>query len=186
MSMPLDVGMTVSRSETNVRMGELSQVSSKSPDGKSMNPDGRVIFRPEIPMRILWAVGTLVFALAAVGFVSDPMPSDSGWWVFLGISVAIVALGARGVLVRAVADEHGVRLVNIFSSHRSTWDSIDRFELSPGTRSPAMLVTKTGKRRRLAHLQVSPGEQRRGRSNHTQDVVEALQQLLLQARSGNG
>jgi hypothetical protein len=33
-----------------------------------MNPDGRVTFGPEIPMRILWAVGTLVFALAAVGF----------------------------------------------------------------------------------------------------------------------
>jgi hypothetical protein len=151
-----------------------------------MNPDGRVTFRPEIPMRVLWAVGTLVFGLAAIGSVSDPMPSDSGWWVFLGMSLAIAALGARCLLIRVVADEHGVRLVNIFSSRRYTWDSIARFELSPGTRSPGMLVTKTGRHRRLAHLQVSPGEQRRGRSNHTQDVVEALQQLLLQDRSGNG
>jgi hypothetical protein len=115
-----------------------------------MNPDGRVTFRPVIPMRVLWAVGPLVFGLPAIGFVSDPMPSDSGWWFFLGMSLALAALGARGLLIRVVADEHGVRLVNIFSSRRYTWDSIDRFELSPGTRSPAMLVTKTGRHRSLA------------------------------------
>jgi hypothetical protein len=149
-----------------------------------MNPDARVTFRPEAPMRVLWIAMTLVFGLAAVGFVSDPMPSDSGWWIFLGMSVAIAALGARGSLIRVVADEYGVRLVNVFSSHRYAWDSIDRFEVPPGTRS-AMLVAKTGERGRLAHLQVSPAEQRRRRSNYTQDVVEALQRLLQEARSGD-
>jgi hypothetical protein len=118
-----------------------------------MNPDARVTFRPEAPMRVLWIVMTLVFGLAAIGFVSDPMPSDSGWWVLFGMSVAIAAFGVRGLLIRVVADEYGVRLVNIFSSHRYAWESIDRFEVAHRSRS-AMLVTKTGERRRLAHLQV--------------------------------
>jgi Bacterial PH domain len=99
------------------------------------------------------------------------------------MSVAVAVLGARALLIRVVADEHGVRLVNIFSSRYHVWDSIDRFELSRGT--TAMLVTKTGKRRRLAHLMVSPAERRRGGSNHTQEMVEALQQLLRDAAPVN-
>jgi hypothetical protein len=146
-----------------------------------MSSDASVTFRPEAGVRVLWVAGTLVFGVWTIGLVSNPMPADPGWWGFLGTSVAIVVWMARGFLMRVVADEHGVRLVNIFSSHHYAWDSIDRFALFPGTRPQAMLVTKTGKRRRLAHLQVSPAERRRSQSNHAQDVVEALQRLLRDA-----
>jgi hypothetical protein len=152
---------------------------------KPMNRGGSITFRPETPMRVLWIVMTLVFGLAGVGLLSDAMPSDPGWWVLLGMSVAIAALGARGTRIRAVADERGVRLINLFSSHRYAWDSIARFELTPGARSRAMLVPETGKHRSLAHLQVSPAEGRRTRSNHTQEVVETLQRLLRDASTLN-
>jgi hypothetical protein len=150
-----------------------------------MNRGGSITFRPETPMRVLWFVMTLVFGVAAVGLVSDAMPSDPGWWVLLGMSVAIAALAARGSRIRVVADEHGVGLINLFSSHYYAWGSIARFELTPGARPRAMLVPNTGKHRRLAHLQVSPGEERRTRSNHTQEVVETLQRLLREASSVN-
>jgi hypothetical protein len=154
-------------------------------DGRAGIETTSAIFRPELPKRVLWVVVTLMFGLPVVGLLSDPVPSDAAWWFFLVMCVAIAGVAARSLFIRVVADEHDVTLVNIFSSHQYAWDSIARFEVSPRSRS-ALLVTKTGKRRRLAHLQVSPTEDYLRRSNHTQDVVDALQRLLREARPTNG
>jgi hypothetical protein len=141
------------------------------------------IFRPEWPKRVLWVVVALMSGLAVVGFLSDPMLPDPAFWFFLVMYIAMAGVAARTLFIRLVVSERGVRVVATFSDHYFGWDSIARFEGPPQSKL-AVLVTKTGERRRLAGFRQSPAEQLQNRPSHTERVVERLQAMLQEARRG--
>lgn len=139
-----------------------------------------VTFRPELPQRIFWGVGAVVFGVPLIGILIEGT-YDAMSFGILVICAAYVGWMIRSLFIRVVANETGVRVVGLFSDRTYAWDSIARFEGPPESRSVS-LVTVTGERHRLPGLRRSIVEQIQNRPGHTEDVSESLRRLLEVAR----
>ena len=135
------------------------------------------IYRPEKPLRVMCGASLFIWGLF-FGFVLLSWdPSDGGWWVVILASGTLAALSARGLLVRVVARPRGIEVVNQWSHRSYDWRDIERFEVTEW-RHRACIVTKDGRRHRLTGQQKSIAESVIGRANHTDDVVDALNDML--------
>lgn len=137
-------------------------------------------FRPELPQRIFWAIAVVVFGLPVIGILVEG-PSDATAVGIMLICGGYVAWMVRNLFIRVVANESGVRVVDLFSDRSYPWQSIARFEGPPQSKH-IWLVTEKGDRRRLPGIHQSIVEQIQNRSNHTEDVFESLGRLLEIAR----
>ena len=139
-----------------------------------------VTFRPELPQRIFWGVGAVVFGVPVIGILVEG-PYDAMSFGMLLICAAYASWMVRSLFMRVVADETGVRVVGLFSDQTYPWASIASFEGPPESRF-INLITDTGDRHRLPGLKQSIVEQIQNRSSHTEDVSESLRRLLEVAR----
>jgi hypothetical protein len=143
-----------------------------------------VTFKPELPQRIFWGVGAVLFSFPVIGILVEG-PDDALSLGLLLICAAYVSWMLRSLLIRVVANESGVRVVGLFSDRTYAWDSIAMFEGPPQSRY-VVLVTDSGDRHRLPGLHQSIVEQIQNRPSHTDDVSERLTRLLEVARGRRG
>jgi hypothetical protein len=135
----------------------------------------RSVFRPEKPKLVMWGVLFILCDVLAFGFLRER--SDPYWWVPSAVFVCGAVVSLRALLVRVVADKHGVDVINQWSRPHYVWSDIDRFDVSPWF-AFAVVVTKDGKKHRLGNQQMSSAERFLGLRNHTENVVASLNDLL--------
>ena len=135
------------------------------------------VYRPEKALRVICGASLLIWGLLSLGLLLTWDTSDGGWWVVILTSGTLAVLSARGLLVRVVPRPRGIEVVNQWSHRRYDWRDIERFEVTEWHRR-ACIVTKDGRRHRLSGQQKSIAESLMGRANHTDDVVDALNDML--------
>ena len=104
--------------------------------------DSDRLFRPRMPLPVLWAIltaGMGFFAVASpFGYVVMIIREGFSPGIFLVYLVDQAAFTAgtwfcyRGARLRLLADKDGVSIVNFIKTYRFGWDEIDRFEVGGG------------------------------------------------------
>jgi hypothetical protein len=74
-------------------------------------------------------VDALIIILALIGLL-DARASALGVVVTAVALMPFLALGVRAALIRIVADARGVRVVNMWRTHRLAWSEIERFVIN--------------------------------------------------------
>lgn len=138
------------------------------------------VFRPEIPVRVMWVFSAAMSVFALLTILPDGSASDPYWWGMMLACSAAAVVSVRGFLVRVVADSEGINIVNMFTRQRLQWDQIDRFEVTAGRR--ACVVSSSGQKHRFSGQQKSLAESLLERPNRTDDVVGTLNARLARAR----
>src|SRR4051794_9352516 len=140
-------------------------------------PQLPVRFRPFGVRVVAVLVGVLLLVTLFVVWVALPDEVQNGftvaqWVTFLGMVVAVLAIGHALARCRVDADASGITLVNGYRTHRMDWSQVVAVNLRPG--NPwAVLDLSDGTARSALGIQGSDGERARRQTRQLKALIDA-------------